>query len=81
FSTRIMFPAKKAPEDGRSPRLYRDIQNQQNDRQVLDCGSPLPLFPTMIKTNPQFQLHLFKPKKCRSLYVSRVLTKRSHILI
>jgi hypothetical protein len=53
---------RKAPEDWRTPRRFADFEHHQMARSVLDCGSPLPLFPAthqivpmIIETQPFFQ--------------------------
>jgi hypothetical protein len=38
-------PADKAPEGWSSPRRYASTLTAENRASVLDCGSPLPLFP------------------------------------
>jgi len=40
----VCAPGAKAPEDWRTPRRFANNDATPELRQVLDCGSPLPLW-------------------------------------
>jgi hypothetical protein len=59
----------KAPEGWRTPRRFAFAGAAPNFRQVLDCGSPLPLFPSIV--HPKMKTG----KECSSAECARLRSR------